>query len=134
MTGSRIQSKVWIILRGAIACLLASSIAAIISLALQDWFGVGDLDAFYYWTTPFTVLTAIIALALNKFTTRRRPLIRYLICGFIGLVLGYVWTMFVAYSLGQWFYAFSFPVGLCWMAGGFLGLGSAPGFTKPSRV
>ena len=134
MTGSKILSKVWVILRGAIACLLASSVAAVISLALQEWFGVGDLDAFYYWTAPFTVLTAIIALVLNSLTTKRRPLIRYLICGFIGLVLGYVWTIFVAYSLGPWFYAFSFPVGLCWMAGGLLGLGSAPGFARRNRV
>jgi hypothetical protein len=134
MTGSKSQSKVWIVLRGALLCLLVSSIAAIISLALQEWFGVGDLDAFYYWTAPFAVLIALIALAANRLTIKRRLFFRYLMCGFIGLVLGYGWTLFVAYSLGPFFYAFSFPVGLCWMAGGLIGLGSAPGLTRPSRV
>ena len=134
MTGSKIQNKYRIILRCALVCLLASSIAAIISLGSQDWFGVGDLSAFYYLTAPFVAITALIALGLGRLTTKRGLFIRYLICGFIGLIAGYAWTIFVAYSLGPWFYAFSFPVGVCWMAGGLFGLGSAPGLTRPRRA
>jgi hypothetical protein len=99
---------------------LVSLGVAIILLAMQDWFGAGDIVSFAMWTLLFSLpLSAWVSLFAG-WSTKWSPPIRYAAAGFVGLFTGYVLTLLLALMLGAWFAAFSFPVFYCWLFGSLL--------------
>jgi len=95
-----------------------SFLVAVGFLAANSWFGVGDLTSFAYWSSIFAVVLVCVGVVTRIALLRRRAALRYSLAAFSGLVAGYAFTCVVAYLLGPWFNAFSFPVLFCWMLSG----------------
>ena len=105
-----------------VVCVLASSVVAVLWLAVTDWFGVGDLTAFFWFSAPFAVLVGTISLLWSLISKRFRRGLAYSLGGVLGLLSGWVWTIAVVFYLGPWFLLFSFPVFFCWLFGGLCGV------------
>jgi hypothetical protein len=95
-----------------------SFIAAIGFLAVNSWFGAGDLRSFAQCSIMFAVVSVCIAAIVRVTLLRRGAALRYFLAAFGGLVTGFAFTWVVAFLMGPWFRAFSFPVLYCWMLGG----------------
>ena len=95
-----------------------SFVAAIGFLAVNSWFGAGDLKSFAQWSIMFAVVSVGVAAIVRVTLLRRGAALRYFLAAFCGLVTGYAFTWVVALLLGPWFGAFSFPVLYCWMLSG----------------
>lgn len=109
------------LLLSAFATGSVSLLAAVFFLALDDWFGNGDLPAFVLFSLP--LLGVVPALAgLSNRLLRRWVYLRYALALLLGYVVATAWTAAVALALGPMFGAFSFPVGLCWLIGSVSGL------------
>lgn len=102
----------------SIASYAVAFAVAIGLLALQDWFGSGDLQALAFWTAPLAVGIGLLALPVSRL--RRTIGVPLAVVG--GPALGFAFTFMVAVFLGPWFGAFSFPPLYCWMAAALTGL------------
>jgi hypothetical protein len=88
--------------------------AGIISVALNDWFGSGDLVPFGICCIPFALLAAP-AVAIVFRATTRLPVWLATACAFLsGFVFGWLGTFAVALVFGPWFGAMSVPVLQVW--------------------
>jgi hypothetical protein len=101
-----------------VVSVVLSFLAAIVFLAANSWFGAGDLRSFAYWSIMFAVVSFCIAAVVRVALLRRGAALRYFLAAFCGLATGFAFTWVVAFLLGPWFGAFSFPVLYCWMLGG----------------
>jgi len=109
-------------LSGAIICFGISGLVAGVKVASNRGYGAGDLLPFFIWTLPFA---GVIALTKGKLTNsfRRLPVLPgYALAAATGIGLGLLWTYIVAFFVGAWFSAFSFPVLTCWIIGGASGM------------
>ena len=109
-------------LAAAISAVVASFLWALGFLVGNDWFGVSDLLSFGFLTFPFGILSYLGSGVFVR-ATRRLPRRLQLALSFVGgVTLGLCFTLAVSNLLGPYFGAFSFPVLLCWMFGGGVGL------------
>lgn len=108
-----------VVLRIATACFLTSAATAIAHIGLNKGFGRGDFGPYLFWTTVFSLLLAALPGRARRVMEGR---FRYVMAITGGGLAGLLWTIVVAYLLGPWFGAFSFPVLFCWVAGGVAGL------------
>ncbi len=116
------QSRWQPVLTAAVVCLAFSVLVAVAQVILNRGFGAGDLLPLFLWSLPFAV---IIALGKKKLMDSLRQLslpLRYVLSVTVGIAGGVLWTYVVAFFLGAWFGAFSFPVLSCWIAGGASGM------------
>ncbi len=107
------------------AAFITALLAALIFLATHDWFGAGDLSAFAFWSVLLLLPLHFLFRGFIKLSVRWSALAQYIVASCVGLLVGFMWTMGVAAFLGPMFFAFSFPVGFCWLLGtlsGFLAL------------
>lgn len=97
------------------AATFAVAIAAgIVAVAVNGWFGSGDLVPFGIYSVPFALLAAP-AVAFVYRVTKRLPVWLASACAFIlGLLFGWLSTLVVAIFLGAWFGAMSVPVLQAW--------------------
>jgi hypothetical protein len=110
------------LLTTAVICFSTSALVASGEATFNKDFGANDILPFLIWTLPFA---GVIALTKGKLgdASRRLPiLLRYAVAVAIGIATGVLWTYIVAFFLGAWFGAFSFPVLSCWIAGGVCGM------------
>jgi hypothetical protein len=94
-----------------------SVVAALTYCWLHNWFGVGDLPAFMFWTAPAAGVTFVLLLLLHRASSRLPSSLLLGLAAAGSLLLGYAWTSTVAAVLGPWIGAFSFPVLYCWTVG-----------------
>ena len=118
-----------------VAPLLFAVGLALVYLALNDWFGAGDLSALVVWSIPFTLLMGSTVRRLSVRSagwSRGRQL---LLLGSAPAILGFAYVFVVALVLGPWIGAFSFPVAHIWMlAGALTGLLAAALLDRQSRA
>jgi hypothetical protein len=76
------------------------------------------------------LVLVVVGIALARALAQRPMWVGLVIGATVGIGVGFVWTVTNASWLGPWFGAWSFPVVLCWMTGGALGLAAAA--TSPS--
>lgn len=86
-------------------------------LAAHNWFGAGDLVGFIVWSLLLTLLAYPVLRVFDRWTRNRRSISAYFAAGASGLLVGFVTTQAISLVLGDWIRAFSFPVGLCLVAG-----------------
>jgi len=90
-------------------------------VALHEWFGRGDLVAMMTWSLPFAIAVSVLMPALSARIPHARVALAFALCVAGGATVGFAWTLLASIMLGGMIYAFSFPVLLCWIAGGVLG-------------
>jgi MFS family permease len=111
---ARIESPRTIALVAALLFLGLSLGGATLVLAAQDWFGAGDLRALLLWST---IGATLIKGAVGALTTRSihwGATLASAAHGVAGALFGVAWLKLVAWYLGPWIMAFSFPVGTIW--------------------
>jgi hypothetical protein len=108
-----------------VAMVLSSLGVACLFLALNGWFGAGDLEAFFYWTAMYIAPFAPLSLLFRIGMTGRRASVRVPAAAIVGAGCGFGWTYLVARTLGPWFGTFSFPVLYCWILASATGLFAA---------
>lgn len=114
-----------VICRGMLWGIASSVSTAVLSTARADWFGAGDLRPFFVYSLPLVLLTTIVGVALWRTLVSFQLWSAYLVGGFVGGVLGLLWTIGSLFMFGPWFGAWSIPVLLCWTASGALGVAAA---------
>ena len=122
-----------ILLRAVTFCLCGSILVALAMIAQHKGFGASDAWPFLIWSVPFSMGLAILILWLIKLFSRFSPYFSYVIAVILGALSGVLWTSVVGVWLGPWLMAFSFPVSVCWMAGGASGLISIAGVGSKMR-
>lgn len=104
---------------------LATEVAAVASaasyVAVHQWFGRGDLAAMATWSSPLALGVAVVIPVVARRVSRLGIAPALLTLLGAGVMLGVLWTGAVAMILGGWIATFSFPVLVCWTAGGFFG-------------
>lgn len=97
-----------------VATFVLALAAGIIAVALNGWFGSGDLVPFGIYCIPFAILAAP-AVAFVFGATKRLPVWLASACAFIaGIVFGWLGTFAIAVALGPWFGAMSVPMLQAW--------------------
>src|SRR5215203_4483100 len=94
---------------------------ATLFVAINDWFGAGDLSAMFFWSLPLGGMVAFVTGRSFQPLSKKSRLVEASALAAIGTVAGIVWTLAAAAILGGWIGAFSFPVLYCWMIGGLAG-------------
>ena len=110
-----------IFVAASVGCVLASSAFALALFARKNWFGAGDLEAFFVCTAAFAVLLGALFVVVTPALWRRSALIGHVGSALVGLAAGYIFTLANALLLGPVFGAWSIPVLQCWLAGGLAG-------------
>jgi hypothetical protein len=116
-----------------VVCFLTSAIMSSVLVVANGGFGASDILPFLIWSFPFAVIIALIKRGMKDILDRFPLPIRYIVAAVVGGAGGVLWTYIVAFFLGVWFGAFSFPVLPCWMASGASGLIIGAGEYKNSR-
>jgi hypothetical protein len=96
----------------------AAVLFAFLYVAANDWFGASDIASFAFWSAPFAVLMAAVALLSRSWLQQASRTRRIILSALLGLCYGLVWTVAVALGMGPWIGAFSFPILYLWMLGG----------------
>jgi hypothetical protein len=71
-----------------------------------------------FWSLPLGIITAVTVGVLSRRLAVAKARWHYVALVPIGAILGLAWTIVVAFILGGWIGAFSFPVLFCWVFGG----------------
>jgi hypothetical protein len=88
---------------------------------MNDGFGRGDVSAFFVSSIPFGIVLLILSLVVLPFMSNLPATVRMAVGLVIGILSGFLWTLFNRWMLGPWFGAWSFPVLYCWVVGGVVG-------------
>src|SRR5262249_16861651 len=90
---------------------------ATVALIRQDFFGKGDINAFFFWTLPLAIgLSVSGQTILNLFRTKVFLFRLLLILLTTGLI-SFGWIYFIYLILGPWINAFSLPIFYLWIIG-----------------
>lgn len=89
-------------------------------LAMNEWFGAGDLLPMITWSLPLAALLYLAIRAASRGFVLSSTLRRYVVFVPLGFLVGTAWTLLVALLLGGMIHAFSFPILVCWQVGGLL--------------
>ncbi len=92
-------------------------------VAANGGFGSGDLPAFALWSVPPALLLHPLTAGLALASARWHAGATFLAVGGVAAGFAVAWTQLVAFVLGPYVMAFSFPVAFCWLAGSIVGLG-----------
>ncbi|MGF1531979.1 MAG: hypothetical protein ACFCU4_11555 [Puniceicoccaceae bacterium] len=84
------------------------------SVALNDWFGSGDLRVFAFYSLPFTGLLIVVSSVFRRIFVKSPSLLAALLGIVLGLAVGLAYTFLFALFLGFWFGAMSVPVLQSW--------------------
>jgi len=121
----------------AMSCVTVA-LSGLLAAKLQDWFGVSDLNFLVIWFVPVALIAAAFTAWAFQRAVRWSLLVRYLLGVGLGLGLGFLWTLCIAWLLGPWWGAVSLPALMCWMTGGVsgfvAGLVLGPGSSARVRV
>jgi hypothetical protein len=90
-------------------------------VAWHDWFGVGDLSSFAFWSTLATLPGYPVLRLYDRRAHAWGTAAAFGAAVSCGLIAAVLWTLVVATILGGWIGAFSFPVFLCWLGGALAG-------------
>lgn len=93
------------------------SICFLTSIIVFLGFGTKDIFAFIFWTLIFSVLLGVISIPLKLLLSNLNSYLQYIIYIILGIFIGLLWTLFVAYILGPWFASFRAPLFICWLTG-----------------
>jgi hypothetical protein len=94
----------------------ASFAAATVLLWRGSWWGSRDFPAFVFWSIPYSaIIYQIVRLIDNR--AGDCMMLRYVLVTLCSIAASLLWTSIVAYMLGGAFFAFSFSVLFCWIAG-----------------
>jgi len=105
-------------LAGALLFAVVSWAVAFGHVAENSWFGSGDLRPFAFWCVlPVVVLFPLLTWYARKLASTHGA-VALTVSAIAGVLFGYGWTLLVARIMGGWIGSFSFPVALCWIAGG----------------
>jgi hypothetical protein len=85
-----------------------------IAVALNDWFGSGDLVPFTIYCVPFALLAAPATTIAFRLTIRLPVWLASIFAFIAGLLFGWLGTFAVALILGPWFGAMSVPMLQVW--------------------
>ena len=91
--------------------------AVTILLIRKDFFGKGDIYAFFFWTVPFAIGLSVSGQTILHLFRTKYFLLRL---SFILLTAGTIsfgWVYFVYLILGPWINTFSFPIFYLWIIG-----------------
>lgn len=97
-----------------IAAFLVALGAGVIAVALNDWFGRGDLVPFAIYCIPFALIAVPTATVTFNLTSRLPLWLAAAFAFVAGLIFGWFSTYAVALFLGPWFGAMSVPMLLVW--------------------
>ena len=89
------------------------------------------MTALACWTMPLAAVVGFVVLVFNRVTRNWNVIAQYVISLLLSYIVGISWTISVMILLGGMFYAFSFPVNLCWLYGSLAGLLVAVAFQHP---
>lgn len=117
-----VQHRWKFLLMTAVVCFLTAAVMSGIIVVINMGFGASDLLPFLVWSLPFAIVIALVKKGLMDILHQLSLLLRYIVAAVIGIIGGVLWTYIVAFFLGEWFGAFSFPVLPCWIASGASGL------------
>lgn len=96
----------------------AAVLFAFLYVAVNHGFGASDIRGFAFWSAPFAVLLAVVALLSRGWLQQAPRPLCFILSAILGLSYGFVWTVAVALGMGPWVGAFSFPILYLWMLGG----------------
>ena len=100
---------------------VVSTVGALTVVALQNWFGMGDLQAMVIWSAAATPLVFGVVRLLLRFTRRWNLVATFVAHGVGAIFIVAVWTAVEFLILGPWLGAFSFPAPTLWLLGALLG-------------
>ncbi len=96
------------------ATLIVALVTGTTAVALNDWFGSGDLLPYAIYSTAFAILAASASVMAYGWTKQLKVWIAAA-CAFIfGLLFGFLSTFAVALFLGPWMGAMSVPILQSW--------------------
>jgi hypothetical protein len=116
--GTRVKDRIPLI--AAISAELFAIATAWFFVTGNNGFGSGDLPAMSIWSVPLALLVYLAFKGILRRFSRLSPLALYIILIIGGGALGFVTTALAVSLLGGAFFAFSFPVFVCWVLSGAL--------------
>lgn len=96
---------------------IVSFVSAVVFLALNNWFGAGDIAGLPIQSLPLAFFLFVTSYLFISRTETWKVLYKMLLGIIMGVVFAYAWTFCFALVLGGWFYAISYPIFICWMLG-----------------
>lgn len=105
--------------------------AAASYVAAHQGFGRDDLVAMAVWSLPLALATSVVMARVARRRAGRGALPTFLLLVSAGGLIGGLWSVAAALLLGAWIAAFSFPVLICWVAGGVVGAATAATMLQP---
>lgn len=84
------------------------------AVALNDWFGSGDLLPYAIYSTVFALLAAPASVTAYRWTKRLNVWVAAVFAFIFGLLFGFLGTFAVALFLGPWMGAMSVPILQSW--------------------
>lgn len=92
-------------------------IIVIIVLIRQNYFGAGDIYAFFFWTIPLAVGLSLSGQTIVSILKVRNPFLRRLLILLTSILISIGWLYVVYFVLGPWINTFSFPIAYIWIFG-----------------
>ena len=96
-----------------LTCLAAITVV----LIGQDFFGKGDIYAFFFWTIPLAIGLSISGQTILELYRTKKFLLRLLLIVLTAGLISFGWVYFVYLILGPWINTFSFPIFYLWIIG-----------------
>lgn len=96
------------------AAFIMAMAAGTTSVAVNDWFGFGDLRPYAMYSLPFAIAVAFASVVACRWTKRLKVWIAATSAFVLGLLLGFLGTLAVALLLGPWVGAMSVPISQSW--------------------
>src|ERR1700757_5138297 len=111
------RKPVIIKLVSALLNIVACLIAILIVLIRQDFFGAGDIYAFFFWTLPLVIGLSISGQTILNLYKTKLFIFRLLLILLTAALISFGWIYFVYLILGPWINSFSFPIFYLWIIG-----------------
>jgi hypothetical protein len=90
-----------------------------IVLYFQDWFGIGDIRSFLYWTIPLAIGLGVSGASFLAAIMAQNKIIRTLLILFTSGLISLGITFVVHLFIGVWYNAFSIPILFIWIVSTF---------------
>lgn len=94
-----------------------STIAALLYVISNDWFGKGDIQGFAFFSFILASLSFFLFSPLKKLFSRFNIALGVAVTLIVSVLQTVIFTLVVWLLLGPWIGAYSFPIIWCWFAG-----------------